>query len=422
MPYPKIKKGGTERLKFALRNVEQITGLRDRDTIHILSNKYLEYDEQIVLLEAVVEFGGHLSESEARQAIKEGVKALLRSDQSASKAFLGGTKKCMKRMLARPEERFTLLTTISIDPSRSFPIKRIRFGEGTVEFTNGPFPKKYASRSEASARYTGEVDATPHNYSGVIVRTTAKHSEAAVSKSMESLNAVRALHSLEANPYISESFGHRSSTGSNRIVLGGMHTLHRRSGALSGDAGEYWYEPHTALPSPYAFKESSVGKVERNIRFFVKSIEASSYSQKLTGALLRYTTAFDRADFHTAIVDMWGALEQLVTHPNESRSGEAVVRRASFQFRDQKTVEYLLEAARQHRNQFVHSGESSSRSQYFLYRLQLIFKKVLLMHCKIGNELGGFDSVLRLLDMPISSEALDAQKVLLDKAIEIREC
>lgn len=155
--------------------------------------------------------------------------------------------------------------------------------------------------------------------------------------------------------------------------------------------------------------------VRKNSRWALRQISASSYSECLISALIRFVRAFDERDANTAFLRLWGALEALIT-PGQADYGK-MVQRCSFLFREHDFYRQLLEHLRECRNANVHAGEESERARTHCFQLQFYFSNLIWFHLGNARYFHSLDEANFFLDSPVNKEELKRRLQLARKAV-----
>lgn len=226
----------------------------------------------------------------------------------------------------------------------------------------------------------------------VCVSVEERTLEAAADKALDRLDCIRGIWNLFENRrhWVRHSGGLRKPV--NQILLGPIHTLHKKTGELATDL--WWYEPqYRGQVNVYkdVRKINPMYKFMRDVR---KLLNASLYKKELVEGILRYVRALDARDWNDAYLRLWSVLEHLTSTVSEPYG--VTIRRASFLFEDIKYNLQVLSHLRDIRNDLVHSGSEPNDIEIMMYRLKYYVECLMEFHlanrCKFVSlaDTGGF--------------------------------
>lgn len=316
--------------------------------------------------------------------------------------------------LTQKEQTYYLLTSISI--ASPLPEKVVNIGACKIKIFEGEYPKKFISRTNlvsdlAQKNFGRGVDHRPQGYSGVIVSLKSKSADWAASECLKAIDILRAVWCTAANS--SMEFGADEWSPINRIRLGGVHTVHNEDGTLASDT--FWYEPNFVLAHPHRVLAHSVTELRKYYKNYFSKIEKSKYSNVIKDSLLRYVRALDESDQNTALIRLWGAMEELLS-PNGANY-DLVTRRCSFLFKERDYHRQLLEHLREYRNANIHAGEQSETVKTLCYQLQFYFLHLIKFHLSNSKIFESLVQANEFLDLPTDQNILEMRRKLIDKAI-----
>lgn len=150
----------------------------------------------------------------------------------------------------------------------------------------------------------------------------------------------------------------------------------------------------------------------------INQLELSKYSNKIKDALQIYVRALDEKDSNIAFIKLWSALEYLTSPGNANY--KLITRRCSFLYKEHEYHKQVLEHLRINRNQFVHDGESSTKSKKYCYQLQGYFKTLIDFHLAWTGDLKNLDEANQFLDHQPNLKDLERDKKLIEYAIKFR--
>jgi len=309
----------------------------------------------------------------------------------------------VREELSTKEIRYHLLTSVSV--TGDLPFKQIFFEGVKMRFVDR-YPKKYSCRNDVILENNKSFLPDHAGYRKVILTVKSKSYRGASTKALDALDAIRSVFCMFANAE-KELFGDQSSPV-NRVRLGQVHTLHKENGS-SATQGMVWYEPNFKQQRPFNIKGGTV--YNKNFRFIIDGINNQPYGRDVKNALVRYVRALDDPNHNSALIQIWGALEALVS-PYESNC-DRISRRCSFLFYDQEYHEQIIEHLREYRNSNVHAGDQSDRAKMYCFQAQYYFKQMIYFLLRNVFEFSNLGEALEFLDMPSSRTSLEAKERIL---------
>ena len=305
------------------------------------------------------------------------------------------------------ESVFHILTSVSLNTL--LLQKTITIEGDKIRLQNADFPKKYSARHDAIRNSRLSIDATPRNYSRVIIVVKAKSPHTAVTKALRCLDLQRALWCLFSNSRM-EIIGNEWEP-INTIRLGGIHTVHNEDGSLASEM--VWFEPNYTEAKPCNPKQPEIFK--KNCTYACRLLSKSKYSKSIKDALLRYVRALDEKDQNNALIKLWGAIECL-TSPGEANY-DFVTKRCSFIFEDNTYHKQVLEHLREVRNQSVHAGDQEEKAKINCYQLQFYFYHLIFFYLRSATVFNSLDEANQFLSMSPNKDDLLKKKKLLVRAL-----
>jgi len=322
-----------------------------------------------------------------------------------------------KRKKRTKEENFFLLTTISI--SKTFPLVQISINGCKVSLLKGHFPKKYNSRNKIFDKYKWAKDISPNGYRNVIVSTKSRFIYDAVEKCLDALDLLRTFICFYANHAMQYSFGGGYKTlPINRVILGGVHTLHNSKGQLAISNEIFWYLPNFQEIEIYKEKDDSRNIYKKNLRLLVSKYERSNIKKDLKKSILNYIKGYDQIDYHQNLIMSWAAFELLLS--NGTNNNDSISRRSSFLWDDYEYHKQIVEHLRHYRNIHVHTGEASDSAKTHCYQLQRYYKQLIYYYLLKASECKSLSEANSFLDLSKDIVELKQQKLMLEKAIKFR--
>lgn len=321
----------------------------------------------------------------------------------------------LRGKLKQKERVYYTLTSISVAPATLLN-KVINIGACKIKIIGGGYPKKFNSRNALVAElknrgFDNRIEPNPSGYSNVIISIKSKSVDWAASDCLKALDILRAVWSLSFNSSM-EFIGDEWSP-INKIRLGGVHTVHNEDGSLAFET--FWYEPNFVSASPIKLSSSSIEKL-KYCSNFLGLIEKSKYSNAIKSALLRYVRALDERDQNSALIRLWGAMEELLS-PNGANY-DLVTKRCAFLFKDHGYHRQLLEHLREYRNTSVHAGELNEKVKTLCFQLQFYFYHLIVFHLSNVRFFDNLDQANEFLDSSLDVNLLKKRKKMIVKAIK----
>lgn len=360
------------------------------------------YSENTVLMNSMICLSTDVPEIEKRRIIGDAVFKAGTKGEISAKKILCEINKLEREYLSTPEEKFRLLTDISISPVCQLPKV---FFDGSCIVMNPRLNKMSRNEREklkVDAKHTIMAD-LPQNYVDVSVSVTARSTADAVDKALDRLDFIRGIWNLWEN----QSHNSRRSSGRrhpvNKIILGPTHTLHNNDGSLATKL--WWYEPQYQGPVNLYNENNKIALMYKYMTNFRNLLGRSNYAPELIQAVLRYVRALDTRDWDDSFLRLWSVLEHLTGTLFESY--KVTTRRASYMFADREYALQVLSHLKDYRNKSIHAGSQSSDIEALMYQLKKYVEVLIEFH--IGNKYR-FSSVAdasEFMDSPNDKKSID---------------
>jgi hypothetical protein len=372
-----------------------------------------EFHEAIAVLRTMIQFPEELPWVGREIILPKAISEALKKGELDKKSVLEELNAQFKNQLAQKAQKYYLLTSISISP----PLlgRTVNIGSCNIKLFESNYPRKFHGRNELisdlqSRDFAKGVEANPRGYSRVVVSIKAKSADSAANECLKALDTLRAVWCLMFNS--SMEFVGDEWSPINKIRLGGVHTIHHEDGALATDT--FWFEPNFVYSSPHQVSLSSIDKSRKYFRQFWRLIEESKYSNALRKSLIRYVRSLDERDQNSALIKLWGAMEELLS-PFDANY-DLVTRRCSFLFQDRDYHHQSLEHLREYRNSSIHVGEQGERTKTLCFQLQFYFYRVIGFHLSNTKCFDSLEQANEFLDLPPDVVMLKRRRMLIDKA------
>lgn len=403
----KVKWKKNDRLKpqVLIDKLREITTVSNEGQVSYSAFEKHEIDSVMLTM---LDFDGDYSYSTTRSIFMEAQASFAKGSVFTKDSFLQELNAAVIRRGRKREDTYVMATSISLRDG--FPIKAILTNKAVIKCYPTGLPKKFNTRDKL--KWTSDLEPLPKGYSSITVTLKSKDKMDAFHSAIYELDYVRGVFSLLTNPVSEFNFGKPKIGSLNRILLGGLHSLHQENGTLV-DENLFWYERnYTVIKPTVAKSREAMAKVSRTI---FKKVGVHGNSSIIKSAIVRYVRAFDEHDKNIVILKLWAALESMVS-PSENNA-EAIVRRCSFMFSDRPYHAQILEHLREYRNRNVHTGHEVENLDYHCFQLQMFFKEAVLFYISNYNVYPTLADANRFLDLPSGFDDLMYLKKSVAKAL-----
>ncbi len=368
----------------------------------------LAIEEYLPTLQSMLVFPDVATEADLPTLIWRGLSRL--GQELEPKSFLDAVNAELSQRLAKKEESYQVLTSLSLVP-KGLPRKLRAFSTDIILLPGSYSPRLTKTRSKLLSENHIPASPTPQSYCKVAVRVRAKSSSAAFHKAAHTLDLVRAILCLMCNKLMEISLLRSGpSKPINAIRTGSVHTLHKIDGSAA-DPG-IWYEPWFSESSLHTFTKPEI--VTKNLKWSIRRLQRSSYGQAIVASLVRFVRALDERDPDVAFIRLWGALEGLLTP--ELADYDKLVRRCAFLLKESSYHSQVLEHLRECRNASVHAGEQSDVARTHCYQLQMYYVTAAWFHIRNATYFLSQHEANTFLDSPTSSMDLKRRMKLIRRA------
>lgn len=371
--------------------------------------QYLEY---LGIIQSQLKFPKDNAEIEQEWIVSKAVTQCLQSDKLNKDGLIEVANRVLAEALAKPEEKFHLLTSLSV--GKAFPFRRINLGDSTIHFYESQYPQKYKGRKSAISENYVQREHDHRDYIKCVVTTKAKYPKAATNKALHALDYVRACFCLMGNPRIEFNFGESSSKPINIIRLGKYHTLHDARGRAI--KGQLWFEPNFYEHAKIPLSHPEVHR--NNFNHIQNKLATARHGKDLRNSLVRYVRSCDERDSNTCFVKLWGVLESLLN--TEQASHERVVNRGASLFPDKLFHKHALDHLRMFRNKNIHAGEEDDRSKVYCFQLHKYYQALIRFHISTIDFFSSITEANEFLDLPHDESQLRQRAKLIEKALNLR--
>ena len=372
------------------------------------------FQKLISVIQSTIDFhDSEIPETEQRGIVTSAIFDVARRQNLSPSALIGAVSKQEQTYSKLQEQKFTLLTRVSIEYKDLF--RTVKISDHTLTFSKER-PKKFEQTETNIWREKSFTNGNlPENYAFVRVSGSARSVLLAVENAFASLDLLRGIWNYVLN------FGSFKISGGkpdpvNRILLGPLHTLHTRNGKLASDM--YWYE------NPYAgldvIKSSNIDwlQVRSKEKWVRKKLVNHRYKNDIVEALIRYTRVLDNRDLHSAFVGLWGILEYLTC--TSKVSNEIAVRRTIFLFDEREFHQQVMKHLASFRNRVVHAGVLTDGIESLVYQLKEYVERLLRFHLINFHRFNNRQEAAMFLNLPVEQNVIQEKIHMLEAARKFR--
>jgi hypothetical protein len=384
------------------------------------------YHEDIALLHGMFRLSNQISQEAARSSINRAIGICIRDKKLTTSHLVGTAKRLYAEAIGTELKSYRLLSELSIQSSALVGCYQV--GETKVRILRDGFPAKYISRKvHADKQKLNRLKTSPTTYQKVIVELKARSEELAVSSGLDAIDTARALVNLSVNFSMQIQLNGERYKPINRVMLGGLHTIHACNGKSADD--RFWYEPLAKFPEPYLLtpdKGRAIASKLKKILAILNGANDADFAEHLLKSLTQYARAFDEPDPSNSLLRGWSVLEQLVGN-NDNGDGELVVNRVLFLFSDHEDMRLMLNVIRQARNDIAHRGASTQHLRTYCYLIQTCFAQAFHVYLGALQRKNTKKTIDKMLDLPPNVAVLESrlkqlelEKELLHSSLKFR--
>jgi len=395
---------------LVLDEVKRTTRLNPDGSVALVDIQH--YESALSILDGLINAVSDVPSIESRKALRHAVLSGVRANELTAVRVINAVDTAERSYLSQPSQSFFLLSSVSIQFHRE--LRAVQF-HGSRFLFSAQTPSRF--RLPASVRPGVHYGPEPTGYTTVRVQVDARCPHSAVNIAMQRLDFLRGLWNFSRN------FGSwRRSNGKpapvNGVVLGPVHTIHRKTGESATDT--YWWEPTYIEPIRPTDLRDAIPRLRNTLKSASRRLAQSSITRRVEDAIVRYGRALDERNLNDAFVRLWGVLEDL-TGVRERDSQEVVVRRASSILENPLYERIALHRLRKWRNRMVHEGEFGGSAEALVYDLKWYVEVLLHFALVHARTLENWDEYCHILDLPPNGEMLKRRASLMRIARGLRE-
>lgn len=237
------------------------------------------HHEYKVILSTMLDFGDEISQGQKENIVSAGIQACADGDSNA-KTFLETVNERYRQNVAKKEEVFRLITTISV--SNLPPLPKMKIEGCEVEFCRD---KRHIKLIQARFKFLKGHRVEDPDLIGttrVVVTTKSKSAEAAAEKCLNSLNLLRSAMCATLNSGVTISFGGSEFKPINKVRLGKYHTVHDKAGKPATEL--YWFEPQYTKDR-LVLDSKQHERIRDWIRTFFRQLNKLKFNKLVNGPL-----------------------------------------------------------------------------------------------------------------------------------------
>lgn len=278
----KWKKNKNLKPKVILEKIDSLANIEN----DIMSYSNFEFLDAKTALESMIDFPAVAIDLDKNKIISSAIWEIIKNKPSDPKKYIELVSINIKEALAKRNEQYYLLTSISI---LNIGIRFIKLNDCIIRFYKSDFPRKFKGREALIKNKKTNVKVESTLYTKVVIEIMAKSEEIAAGKALRVLDLFRSLMNLFAN-YQSEYIGNQWDP-INKVRLGEFHTVHNYTGQVYSKM--FWFDSTYSKTRPYISNE--IALIINNVKFVMSNLNKfhSKYKSILTEGLLKYVRSFD---------------------------------------------------------------------------------------------------------------------------------
>ena len=388
--------------------LSKIVNCRNVEANGRVSFNSLDYQFWLPVLESAIwaaEEVGHLKHGCIVQAVSDPSVSLKDCD-----AFL---KRCDKAYLAlssRPKAEFVVMMsmTYSAEPLfKSMADGDVRIVWASKQNTQFMRAARRARAGAKAVRRSHSVSEEPSDICHLLVRVSAHDPHSAHAIAADSTDSVRGMLNLFVNSNLRVNpFGRMARPHAiNRLRPGPYRTVHKTDGSLATET--VWYEHRWLHESPSVkFEKAGPKKFKAALRGRWAKLQRSPLRNHIRQGLLRYCRALDQHDAEPALLEMWGALENLTGTQREKY--DVTVARAARLFIDQLDATQVAHHVRLRRNSTIHGARALGQQEAdtILVHAETLVSRALFFCLDEGHRFADHHELFRFLDLSPNGDEL----------------
>lgn len=404
--------------ELILNRYKEISSATENNRVQFSGFEAFDLDPQI---NRMIDYGENFSFHTKKHFRDKAIRTCIRSNKITKEEYIYQINKEISIYKNKVAQEFTIVTSISI--AENIPFRSIKLPNATITGHKSTLPKKYQDRSsynDSWKKISKNESPLPENYTIVTVKVKERSEEEAAEVALNNLDYVRGIIGFLVNPQASYNhvFGSSVSKPLNKVMLGGMHTLHKKNGKLATE-NSFWYESNYKEIDSYIIKKEKIKTIKTELTRIIKITSEMKKPDRdqIISAITKYARALDDQDRNVIIQKLWSILESL-TAKNENNC-DKLVRRCSYLFKESDYVSQILEGIRDYRNQYIHAGFSEEELDSHCYQLQKIFRRLIGFYLSTSKTFRDLEEANTFLDLPTTKTGLSEEAIRTERKLEL---
>ena len=371
------------------------------------------FEDFITVLQTSLNFAEEIPDVEKRRLVQNAVFNCGSKQKISQSGLLKYINQAEQNFIRKPFEEYNTLTSISMRYSSI--ITNTRLNSNSISFYQN-IPKKYNLKNIQQDILIHKQKNIPTFYTKVIVASKGRTVHEAIDSAFDSFDYLRGIWNFLINRLTSRRLGGENSPV-NQILLGPIHTLHKKNGELA--INNFWFEPQFNTNTKIYDITKNYDYIKRNEKIIRERIKKIKYGNELKKAIIRYDNALDFQDHNGAFSNLWSVLEFLTSTLNEGY--DKTISRTLFLFSDRDLAKQILEHLRYVRNKIVHSNQNDNRVNYLVFQLKHFVEEMFLFHIRNNLNFNSLNESSQFLDLSQDKDIIKNKIKLLKSAYRFRE-
>jgi len=180
----------------------------------------------------------------------------------------------------------------------------------------------------------------------------------------------------------------------------------------------FWYEPRWAHDQESVKFAGPMEKTKANILKWWKRAQFNPLRDNIADGLLRYCRALDQHDTDSALLGLWGTLENLTG--TQSEKYEVTVSRIVKLFKDHDDARQVALHLKLRRNATVHAARSPTHDEIdaVLLQAETLVGQIIFFYIKQGKQFRNQQELIDFLDLSLNQEKLLRHRQIIGQFIQ----
>lgn len=297
-----------------------------------------------------------------------------------------------------PKKSYHLIASLSLG---TLPSKRIKVRNSTIHQLTRRAERYQLPKVLDSPYHRDPFDdhLKSTRYRWVRVDTAARSVDEALNNALDDLNLARSLWSFCATRGIRTLWFASKRRPIGVIHTGPLYTLHHTDGSAAND-DFYYFDPDYSKDLELFDDRGQWQRIERDRVWATRRLRQLPFGNDLRLLFLRYVAALDEIHEDVACLRLWSILEKITD--TVGAQYDVTIKRASWIYaeKDRPLIKETLEAFRQNRNRFVHSGITGQRRRNMASLIKQIIEPHLIRLLKNSVKLKSLKEYGEFLSYP----------------------